>query len=155
MLVDSTGITDYHSGQMWSNIHPNDLQYQPCILGKGNGGVVRKAVHVPTNQPVAVKIINVYDREKRHQLYNELKQLKAMNCDSLLKCYGAFFQEGSVRLLFEYMDLSCLETLIAVLKMHNTSQGLPLPTPFIPEPLISRVVLQILNGLNYLHNVKK
>ena len=60
-----------------------------------------------------------------------------------------------MRLLFEYMDLSCLETLIAILKTHNTSQGLPLPTPFIPEPLISSIVLQILNGLNYLHNVKK
>ncbi len=35
-----------------------------------------------------------------------------MDCQHLLKCHGAFFEEGSVRLLFEYMDLGCLETLM-------------------------------------------
>ena len=65
MLVDSTGITDFKQNRRISPILPSDLQYGH-VLGTGNGGVVRKACYKPTNQAVAVKIINVYDREKRH-----------------------------------------------------------------------------------------
>ena len=79
MLVDSTGITDFKQNRKIAIIMPKDLEYS-SVIGQGNGGVVRKAFYKPTMQPVAVKIINVYDREKRHQLYNELKQLKAMDC---------------------------------------------------------------------------
>ena len=61
------------------------------MLGQGNGGVVRKAIYKPEGCPVAVKVINVYDKEKRHQLYNELKLQKSMESDHLLKCIGAFF----------------------------------------------------------------
>ena len=75
MLVDSTGITELHNNQKLAMIRPQDLEYDENILGKGNGGVVRKAIYKPQNIPIAVKIINVYDREKRHQLYNELKQI--------------------------------------------------------------------------------
>lgn len=41
-----------------------------------------------------------------------------MDCQQLLKCHGAFFEEGSVRLLFEYMDLGCLETLMSLLTLY-------------------------------------
>lgn len=79
MMVDSTGITDIKQNRKIAMILPSDLEYS-SVIGQGNGGVVRKAFYRPTMQPVAVKIINVYDRDKRHQLYNELKQLKSMDC---------------------------------------------------------------------------
>lgn len=66
MLVDATGITELHNNQKLDMIKPQDLVYDDSILGKGNGGVVRKAVYRPLDLPLAVKIINVYDREKRH-----------------------------------------------------------------------------------------
>ena len=47
-------------------IRPQDLEYDEAVLGKGNGGVVRKAMYKPANLPLAVKVINVYDKEKRH-----------------------------------------------------------------------------------------
>ena len=77
--------------------------------------MVKKAIHKQTGMPLAIKIINVYDKGKRHQLYNELKTLKSIDNPYLLKCHGAFFEEGSVRLVLEYMDCGSLETIISVL----------------------------------------
>ena len=88
-------------------------------------------------------------------MYNELKQISSCQCEQLLKCHGAFFQEGSVRLLFEYMDLSCLETLINVLIWAVNQQGAALQAPLVPELVISKLVFQILQGLDYLHSNKK
>ena len=71
MSVDGEGMTDYKTGERNQMILPNDIIYHE-LLGSGNGGVVKKAIHKQTGMPLAVKIINVYDKGKRHQLYNEL-----------------------------------------------------------------------------------
>ena len=71
-------------------ILPEDVEYHHQI-GSGNGGVVKLAYHKKDKYPMAVKIINVYDKAKRHQLYNELKMIKSYGCVNLLTCYGAFF----------------------------------------------------------------
>lgn len=58
-------------------ILPEDIEYGHQI-GSGNGGVVKLAQHKKLKDfKLAVKIINVYDKEKRHQLYNELKMIKS------------------------------------------------------------------------------
>jgi hypothetical protein len=44
-------------------ILPEDLEYEHQI-GSGNGGIVKLAYHKKLNFKVAVKIINVYDKEK-------------------------------------------------------------------------------------------
>lgn len=66
MVIDQTGITELTSNQKLAMIRPQDLEYDEAVLGKGNGGVVRKAMYKPANLPLAVKVINVYDKEKRH-----------------------------------------------------------------------------------------
>ena len=43
--------------------------------GKGAGGIVYKAVHVPSLRIVAIKKIAVFDQDKRHQMVRELKAL--------------------------------------------------------------------------------
>ena len=65
MLVDTTGVTDFQTNEKFHMILPSDIIYHHKI-GSGNGGVVRKAIHKSTGIPLAVKIINVYDKEKRH-----------------------------------------------------------------------------------------
>jgi hypothetical protein len=35
--------------------------------------MVKAGIHKPTGIPVAIKIINVLDKEKRHQFYNEFE----------------------------------------------------------------------------------
>ena len=65
MCVDNEGVTDYATGERNQMILPQDVHYQEEI-GSGNGGVVKKAVHKSTGMPLAIKIINVYDKGKRH-----------------------------------------------------------------------------------------
>ena len=39
---------------------------------------------------------------------NDLKVLQDNNCPFLVKFYGAFYQEGTVKLVLEYMNLGSL-----------------------------------------------
>jgi serine/threonine protein kinase len=119
-------------------IQPADIYYESEI-GQGNGGIVKKAIHKRTGIPLAIKIINVYDKSKRHQLYNELKTMKHLDNPYLLKCYGAFFEEGSVRLVLEYMDCGSMETVISVLNQLADQDFIPR----MPELVISRIMFQV------------
>ena len=65
MRVDEKGITDFQTNQTIQMILPEDIEYNQQI-GSGNGGVVKLAYHKKLKFPIAVKIINVYDKEKRH-----------------------------------------------------------------------------------------
>lgn len=47
-------------------------------IGRGGGGIVHKALHLPSMRLVAVKIMEVHDDEKRRQLIMELKALNSM-----------------------------------------------------------------------------
>ncbi|CAM9656210.1 unnamed protein product, partial [Ectocarpus sp. 12 AP-2014] len=47
-------------------------------IGRGGGGTVHKAIHVPSMRLVAVKMVEVHDDEKRHQILRELKTLLSM-----------------------------------------------------------------------------
>lgn len=65
MCIDDEGVTDYTTGERNQMILPNDVEYIEEI-GAGNGGVVKLAKHKQTGAPFAIKIINVYDKGKRH-----------------------------------------------------------------------------------------
>ena len=45
------------------------------VLGKGASSLVRRAIHGPSKTPLAVKILNVFDKGKRDQLLRELRTL--------------------------------------------------------------------------------
>jgi len=80
-------------------------------------------------------------------MYNELKAIKYQDSPYLLKCYGAFFEDSSVRLVLEYMDCGSVESMIAVLNELCPQDNVTR----IPELVISRIICQVLNGIHYLH----
>ncbi len=53
------------TGEYLGMIDPRDLIYEER-LGKGASGRVQKAVHSKFNVPLAIKMIGVYEKEKRH-----------------------------------------------------------------------------------------
>lgn len=83
-------------------------------LGRGGGGKVHKALHVPSMRLVAVKIMEVHDDEKRHQLIRELKTLNSMvrvsRCGVLFGANrrggwsAAVNREGNCTLLLAYIQ---------------------------------------------------
>jgi hypothetical protein len=56
-------------------INMEQIQIINKHLGRGASGSVSEAIYKPLNVRVAVKSINAYDKEKRHQLMNDIKIL--------------------------------------------------------------------------------
>ena len=128
-------------------IEENDLEIEG-MLGNGASGSVRKAIFKPKNIPMAIKSINIYDETKRKQFKNDITVLKDNKCKFLVHFYQAFFQEGNIKILLEYMDLGSLENILQKLKTNKYQN-------FIPEIILSKIVQQILQGLLYLHKKMK
>jgi len=118
-------------------------------LGQGASGYVQKAVHKPSGTPLAIKSINVYDKHKRHQLVNDLKALHASNCEYLVQLYGAYFDEGTVKVALECMDIGSLGDIMKLIKRSKGTLQ-----PLITEPVMVEIVQQILKGLSFLHKIR-
>ncbi|XP_024402885.1 mitogen-activated protein kinase kinase 3 [Physcomitrium patens] len=118
-----------------------------CVFGAigwGASSVVRKAIHIPTHRILALKKINVFEKEKRQQLLNEIRTLcEAPQVRGLVEFYGAFYSpdSGQISIALEYMDGGSLADIVRTKK-------------FIPEPILSVITRKVLQGLVFLHNVR-
>lgn len=142
-----------------------------AALGTGASGVVSEAIHVPSLTIVALKMLPIYNQEKRRQVSRELailcKNLSEMHllndslalterkdqmeedsdnsnrCDNILSLYNAFVdpKSGLINLVIEYMDGGSLEDLVR--------QG-----GCKDEQVLADIARQTLNGLVFLHRNK-
>jgi len=111
--------------------------------GKGAGGVVQKAVHVPTGTFLAVKIVQMnVQPEIRKRIIGELRALNDSRCPYVVAYRGAFFGDGSVSIVLEYADGGSVADVTSRLG-------------FIEEPALREIARQTLLGLEYLHVTKK
>lgn len=109
------------------------------VIGSGSSGVVQKAVHVPTNNVLAVKVIQMDVQESvRKNIIQELRTLHSSFCKFIVPYLGAFLSEGSISIVLEYMDGGSLTDLT------RASKG-------VPEPMLAALTRQVLQGLLYLH----
>merc|ERR1719335_839570 len=91
---------------------------------------------------LAVKSLKIDDKEKRHQLVNELRGLiKVQQCDGLVQMYGAFTSKktNQVHVILELMNLGSLRSLL-----KRCPSG-------VPEGHLASMCSQVLVGLHYLH----
>lgn len=116
------------------------------LIGQGSSGVVFAARHIPSKTLLALKSINIYERERRKQLEKDLKALDEFSSKYLVKYYGAFFSEGVVKVAMELMDLGSTRRII------NSLAGTP--EPVMSEKILYHFVYSILSGLQYLHKEK-
>lgn len=95
--------------------------------------------------------INIFDRDKRHQLLNDLKVFLKGKFVSpyLVSFFGAYFDEGTVKIAIELMDMGSLRDIINANKVI---------TPLIPEAIVAKItgqvtldLIKILKGLDFLH----
>ena len=61
---------------------------------------------------MAIKSINVFEKDKRHQLINDLKSLRLTQCPFLVQMYGAYYDEGSVKVALELMNLGSISSVL-------------------------------------------
>ncbi|THG14544.1 hypothetical protein TEA_011121 [Camellia sinensis var. sinensis] len=124
-------------------------------IGSGASSVVQRAIHVPTHRILALKKINIFEKEKRQQLLTEIRTLCEAPCyQGLVEFHGAFYtpDSGQISIALEYMDGGSLADIIRVRKC-------------IPEPVLSSMVQKLLHlslhlsclsfkGLSYLHGMR-
>mmetsp|Transcript_38297 Transcript_38297/g.46189 ORF Transcript_38297/g.46189 Transcript_38297/m.46189 type:complete len:487 (+) Transcript_38297:237-1697(+) len=112
-------------------------------IGQGACSTVKKAIDMRTHRFVALKVINVLDREKRHQLLNEVRTLceAGDSAPALVSFYGAFYthETKKISIVLEYMDGGSLANVIE-------------KTGPLPEEMIAKVTARVLTGLVFLHN---
>ncbi len=68
-------------------------------------------------------------------MVNELITLLKNDCPFLINCYGAYYEDGKVHVVLEYMDSGSIGSLMRVLL-----KKLPPGKPYmIPEVVISKI----------------
>lgn len=111
------------------------------MLGQGASGLVQKAFWPAKAEFVAVKKISVLEREKRHQLMNDIKALcNTPDVAGLIRFYGAYHcaDKGQIAVALEYMDGGSLADVLERVGK-------------IPEKVLACITKQVLLGLAYLH----
>lgn len=107
-------------------------------IGQGACSSVYKARHKVTGDLYALKMFSVYDKSRRDQLRKEIRMLASIDCDALIQFHGAFYKEGDVGVILEYMDRGSLEFIVD----RNVD---------IDDYSLASITYQIMWGLAYLH----
>uniref|UniRef100_A0A6B2E9V8 mitogen-activated protein kinase kinase n=1 Tax=Phlebotomus kandelakii TaxID=1109342 RepID=A0A6B2E9V8_9DIPT len=109
-------------------------------LGSGNGGVVMKVRHMPTQLIMARKLIHLEVKPAiKKQIIRELKVLHECNFPHIVGFYGAFTNDGEISICMEYMDGGSLDL---ILKRAGR----------IPEAILAKITFAVLKGLSYLRD---
>ncbi|CAF0803687.1 unnamed protein product [Adineta steineri] len=109
-----------------------------CELGQGNGGVVWKVRHKPTDKIMARKLIYLEVKPAlKTQIIRELKVLHQCNSPYIVGFYGAFAVEAQISICMEYMDGGSLDLILKKVMR-------------IPEHILGKITVAVLRGLSYL-----
>eukprot|EP00743_Colponemidia_sp_Colp-15_P004194 GILK01004524.1.p1 GENE.GILK01004524.1~~GILK01004524.1.p1 ORF type:complete len:343 (-),score=56.17 GILK01004524.1:116-1144(-) len=145
IAIGKEGIIDEGQGGNLIRLEPSELQIGET-LGRGASSYVQRAIHKSTGIELALKVINVFDRAKRQQMLNDVKALVGSDCPFLVKFYGAFYQEDTIKVALEFMDAGSLADVLKPLRGK--------PEPVLPEAVLSKMIQQVLQGFIYLHKVR-
>uniref|UniRef100_A0A7S4DIJ9 mitogen-activated protein kinase kinase n=2 Tax=Lotharella globosa TaxID=91324 RepID=A0A7S4DIJ9_9EUKA len=107
-------------------------------LGSGTSGVVHRAKY--QGKDIALKVIDIFERNKRHQLLKEIRSMSKVVSPFVASLIGAFFRDGAIYIALEYLEAGSLEDILKV-------------TTF-PIPAIRVVSQQLVSGLLALHKFK-
>lgn len=113
-------------------------------LGKGSQGKVRIVQHRVTKEKYALKYISFESDsdEMRLALAAELQHVTAVKHKNVVSSYEAFFREGQLYIVLEYMNAGTMKDII---KNH--------PKQFT-EPILAYISRELFQGLEYLHSLK-
>jgi mitogen-activated protein kinase kinase 4 len=120
---------------------PSDL-LDEGVIGEGAFGTVCKMLHAESGTRMAVKRIHITVEEKDQKKMNmDLDVIRKSDCIYIVKFYGVLFGEGYVWICMELMDISMDKLYITVHKTLNWQ---------IPERIIGKITVSVLNALHYL-----
>jgi len=133
--VEGTSFSNGTSNLLWDRLE------QVKKLGSGAFGSVKLVQDKDSRQKYAMKGITIDQETQQHPkaIIAEFKTLYECNSPYIIKMYDAFYREGVIQLVIEFMDCGSLED---VMKTCGK----------LPEPVLSKISKSILEGLKYLHD---
>ncbi|KAH9577462.1 Protein kinase domain [Trypanosoma melophagium] len=142
--VDQNGVVFTGGGDLHvlrQDLSLDSLQEVQC-LGKGTQGNVSKYVNTKDDTVYAVKrlyIPSTSDRTNKQTVAGELRNIICKEANAYtVQLFNAFYREGTLWLVMEYMDWGNVEELIKF-------------CPHIPESASAYIASQILHALKILH----
>ena len=70
-----------------------------------SSGVVQRARHIPSGAFLAIKVVQMnVQAEVRKNIIQELRTLHQSVCQYIVPYHGAFFSDGSISIILDYMD---------------------------------------------------
>jgi len=125
-----------------STVDPEDLFIKQESIGKGSFGVVYKGLDKSTNQPVAIKIIDLEDAEDEiEDIQQEIAVLSQCESPYVTKYHGSYLKDTKLWIIMEFLAGGSVLDLMK-------------PGPF-EETYIAIVLRELLKGLEYLHGEGK
>lgn len=139
----SPGADEPRSDAVMNKIKFEDLRIG-AELGKGSQGKVRVAQHKLTGEKYAMKYItfDVDSDDMRSALEAELRQVAAVKHHNVVSSYEAFFRDGRLYIVLEYMDCGTMHSLI-----DRHPEG-------FSEEMLAYISRELFKGLEFLHHLK-
>ncbi|KAK7198927.1 mitogen-activated protein kinase [Novymonas esmeraldas] len=140
----SSSVSDQpRSDAVMNKIKFEDLRIG-AELGKGSQGKVRVAQHKITGEKYAMKYITFEgdSDDMRSALEAELRQVAVVKHHNIVSSYEAFFRDGRLYIVLEYMDCGTMSNLI-----DRHPEG-------FSEDMLAYIARELFKGLAFLHNLR-
>ncbi|TFK37259.1 STE/STE7/MEK1 protein kinase [Crucibulum laeve] len=112
-------------------------------LGQGNGGSVLKVEHVTSGLIMAKKMVLIDAKPAvRKQILRELEIMHECKSEYIVSCYGAYLADPHICICMEFMD-------------RGSFDGIYKKVGAIDIEVVSKVALNVLEGLMYLYDVHR
>ncbi|VDK21437.1 unnamed protein product [Taenia asiatica] len=118
---------------------PLDKYTLEAVLGSGASGTVRRATRKATNEPVAIKIMNLSKQPNRDLIISEIQVMEHTRHENIVNYIESFLMrnEDELWVVMEYLDGGPLTDVVTETIME--------------QPLIAAVVKECLKAINFLH----
>lgn len=139
IITDSKNLVVDYAPENSSKITQN-YKIWADVIGRGAYGEVRKAMHIPTNEMRAIKIIYKQEcsADDQQNIFREVKILKQLDHPNIIKIYEYFSDPKFIFIVMELVQGG--ELFDRIMDVHHFS-----------ERKAAEIFLQILSSVNYLH----